>query len=209
MFDELLAHPGVREECELRSRFGFMAFHGGSLEEVTDVVAREAAQLSGASYYGVLQPSDLQWHIPSHQVRREHSTMLSAFLDHVDTVITVHGYGRQGYFTTLLLGGRNRRLAAHVGAQLRAALPVYTVLDDIDQIPRELRGLHQDNPVNVPTHAGVQLELPPRVRGTTPLFWDWEGPEPSPHTQRLIRALADAVASWTPDSAQVLTVPAD
>lgn len=209
MFDELLAHPGVREECELRSRFGFMAFHGGSLEEVTDVVAREAAQLSGASYYGVLQPNDLQWHIPSHQVRREHSTRLSAFLDHVDTVITVHGYGRQGYFTTLLLGGRNRRLAAHVGAQLRTALPVYTVLDDIDQIPRELRGLHQDNPVNVPTHAGVQLELPPRVRGTTPLFWDWEGPEPSPHTQRLIRALADAVASWTPDPAQVLTAPAD
>lgn len=196
MFDELLAHPGVREECELRSTFGFMAFHGGSLEEVTDVVAREAAQLCGASYYGVLQPRDLQWHIPSHQVRREASPVLASFLDHVDTVITVHGYGRQGYFTTMLLGGRNRRLATHVGSHLRNALPAYTVIDDIDMIPRELRGQHQDNPVNVPQHAGVQLELPPRVRGTTPLFWDWEGPEPSPHTQRLIRALADAVIAW-------------
>lgn len=196
MFEELLAHPGVREECELRSRFGFMAFHGGALEEVTDVVAREAARLCDASYYGVLQPRELQWHIPSHHVRRESSPTLASFLDHVDTVITVHGYGRQGYFTTLLLGGRNRRLAAHVGRHLRDALPAYTVIDDIDDIPNELRGQHQDNPVNVPTHAGVQLELPPRVRGTTPLFWDWEGPGPAPHAQRLIRALAEAVSTW-------------
>lgn len=183
-----------------------MAFHGGALEEVTDIVAREAAKLSGASYYGVIQPVDLQWHIPSHQVRREHSAVLSSFLDHVDTVITVHGYGRQGFFTTLLLGGRNRRLATHVGSHLRAALPVYTVIDDIDEIPRDLRGLHQDNPVNVPQHAGVQLELPPRVRGTTPLFWDWEGPDPAPHAQRLIRALADAAMSWSPD---ITFVPGD
>ena len=27
MLEKLLAHPGVREVCELRSRFGFMAFH--------------------------------------------------------------------------------------------------------------------------------------------------------------------------------------
>lgn len=216
MFDELLSHPGVREECELRSAFGFMAFHGGSLEEVTDVVAREAARLSGSSYYAVLQPPDLQWHIPSHRVRREHSPVLASFLDHVEIVVTVHGYGRQGFFTTLLLGGRNRRLAEHVGSRLRAALPVYTVIDDIDEIPRDLRGLHQDNPVNVPVHAGVQLELPPRVRGTTPLFWDWEGPEPAPHTQRLIQALASAAHDWpavvasTPIThADVLTGPVD
>ena len=44
MFDELLAHEGVEEIVELRSTFGFMAYHGGSLEEVTDVVATAAAE---------------------------------------------------------------------------------------------------------------------------------------------------------------------
>ena len=39
-FAELLALPGVIEECELRGRLGFMAYHGGGLEETTDIVAR-------------------------------------------------------------------------------------------------------------------------------------------------------------------------
>ena len=53
-FAELLAQPGVEEVCELRSQFGFMAFHGGALEAMTDVIARAAADASGASYYGAL-----------------------------------------------------------------------------------------------------------------------------------------------------------
>ena len=44
-----------------------MAYHGGSLEEQTDVIAALAAERSGASYYAVLQPEDVQWHIPSHK----------------------------------------------------------------------------------------------------------------------------------------------
>ena len=39
-FAELLAHDGVEEDLELRSPFGFMAFHGGNLEEGTDVDRR-------------------------------------------------------------------------------------------------------------------------------------------------------------------------
>ena len=39
-------------------RFGFLAFHGGSLERMTDVVATEAADASGASLYAVLQPDE-------------------------------------------------------------------------------------------------------------------------------------------------------
>jgi hypothetical protein len=34
------------------------------------------------------------------------------------------------------------------------------------------------------------------VRGTTPLFWDWEGPGLTPHTQALVDGLVDAVDSW-------------
>lgn len=193
---ELLERDDVVEECTLGSTFGFMAFHGGALEEMTDVVARAAAQRTGSSYYGIMLPDNLEWHIPSHRVTADQSETLAEFLSHVDTVITVHGFGRAGFFTSLLLGGRNRRLASHVASHLRMKLPAYNIIDDIDEIPKNLRGLHQDNPVNVVEHAGVQLELPPRVRGSSPLWWDWEGPGLTPHTEALIDALADAAQSW-------------
>jgi phage replication-related protein YjqB (UPF0714/DUF867 family) len=195
-FGELLAHPGVEEVCQLRGRFGFMAFHGGSLEEMTDVIARAAAERAGASYYGVHQPPDLQWHIPSTQIDPAVSPVLGVFLDHVDVVVTVHGYGREGLWAALLVGGGNRALAAHLGDHLRRCLPAYDVIDEIESVPRELRGLHRDNPVNRPRHGGAQLELPPRVRGTSPLWWDWEGPGLTPHTERLVDALVDTVTSW-------------
>jgi phage replication-related protein YjqB (UPF0714/DUF867 family) len=195
-FADLLAHPGVEEVVELRSRFGFMAYHGGGLEEMTDVIAGQAAQRAGASYYGVHQPIELQWHIPSTQVTPDASPALAAFLDHVDIVVTVHGFGRQGYFTTLLLGGRNRILADHVGRHLQAKLPAYEIATDLERIPPELRGQHRANPVNLAREEGVQLELPPRVRGSSPLWWDWEGPGLTPHTEALIDALAVAATSW-------------
>jgi phage replication-related protein YjqB (UPF0714/DUF867 family) len=195
-FAELLATPGVDEVCELRSRFGFMAYHGGSLEEMTDVIAGAAAQRSGASYYGVHQPKGLEWHIPSTKVSPDASATLAAFLDHVEIVITIHGFGRRGYFTTLLVGGQNRDLAEHVGQALRPRLPAYEIATDLERIPNELRGMHDLNPVNLPRNQGVQIELPPRVRGTTPLFWDWEGPALAPHTESLVEGLVHAVDTW-------------
>ncbi len=196
MFAQLLAHSGVEEVSELRGRFGFMAYHGGSLEVATDVIARAAAEQSGASYYGVHQPADLQWHIPSTRVRPEESDRLAEFLDHVEVVITVHGYGRQNFFTSLLLGGRNRDLASLLGSNISSVLPAYRTITELDEIPTELRGQHANNPVNLPRLAGVQLELPPRVRGSSPLWWDWEGPGLVPHTARLIDALAATASSF-------------
>ena len=193
---DLLAYENVSEECELRSSFGFMAFHGGELEEMTDIIASRAAERAGASYYGIQLPDNLEWHIPSHKVTADQSPQLASFLSHVNIVVTVHGFGRVGFFTSLLLGGRNRRLASHLGSSLREHLPAYTIIDDIDGIPNNLRGLHQDNPVNVVEHAGVQLELPPRVRGSSPLWWDWEGPGLTPHTERLIDALVHCATTW-------------
>lgn len=200
MFDELLAHPGVQEVTELRSRFGFMAFHGGNLERGTDDIAREAARRSGASCYAVIQPPNLRWHLPSSTIDPVHSDQLRVFLEHVEVVVTVHGYGREGRFTTLLLGGANRILARHLGDHLRAGLPDYEVLDALDEIPAELRGLHPENPVNRPPAAGVQLELPPRVRGLGP-FWEGRAGERTsagrvPHTEALIDSLAGAARSW-------------
>jgi phage replication-related protein YjqB (UPF0714/DUF867 family) len=195
-FAELLAHPGVEEVAEQRGRFGFMAFHGGSLEEMTDVIARAAAELAGASYYGVHQPADLSHHIPSAEIDPRTSPALARFLDHVDHVVSVHGYGRNGLWTALLVGGRDRALADHVARHLRDELPAYDVVTELDAIPLELRGLHARNPVNLVRGGGVQLELPPRVRGTSPLFWDWEGPGLNPHTQALVVGLAAAARTW-------------
>jgi phage replication-related protein YjqB (UPF0714/DUF867 family) len=198
MFADLLATPGVREEVELRSPFGFMAFHGGSLEEGTDVVAREAAGRAGASLYAVVQPPTLRWHVPSRLVRAAASSQLAEFLAHVDVVVAVHGYGREGRWTTLLLGGGNRALAAHMAAHLRPALPGYEVVDDIGAVPLELRGLHPHNPVNCCRGGGVQLELPPRVRGMGPFWRDRRGDGLVPHAEALVGALASAAAAWAP-----------
>jgi hypothetical protein len=42
----------------------------------------------------------------------------------------------------------------------------------------------------------VQIELPPRARGSSPLWWDWEGDGLVPHTEALIAGLADAALAW-------------
>jgi phage replication-related protein YjqB (UPF0714/DUF867 family) len=200
VFADLLAHPGVTEELALGSTVGFLAFHGGSLERMTDVIAREAARRSGASYYGVIQPPDFRWHIPSRRVDPEASSALRNFLDHVEVAIAVHGYGRAERWTTLLLGGSNRALAAHLSAHLRPALPHYTLVDELEEIPVELRGLHPENPANRPLNGGVQLELPPRVRGMGPYWQDHDGDGLRPHTEALVTALADAARAWVAGS---------
>lgn len=177
-----------------------MAFHGGNLEEGTDHIADEVASRSGVSRYVIRQPDDLRWHIPSRLFRPEESTRIARFLDHVDEVVTLHGYGRRTMFTSILLGGRNRPLATHVATHLRRALPGYEVIDRLDDIPSPLRGVHPENPVNVCRGAGVQIELPPRVRGNGP-FWNcWDGGWPGPHTEDLITGLVRALDTWPTSS---------
>ncbi len=196
-FARLLEQEGVDEEIILRSRFGFMAFHGGRLEEVTDDVARVAAERSGAWLYAVTQPEKDQWHIPSHRVTPDQSPCLSRFMDHVDIVVSLHGYGRVGLWRSLLLGGQNRELAEHVAIELIPRLGHYEIVTNISDIPKPLRGLHDSNPVNAVRDGGVQIELPPRVRGRSPLFW---GPKPRsqwvPHLEALTEGLVAAAVSW-------------
>lgn len=206
-FGQLLASNGVQEVVELRSRIGFMAYHGGALEEQTDVIAALAAEQSGASFYGVLQPDDLLRHIPSHQVTPSSSAQLQTFLDHVEIVITIHGFGRRDHFTSVLLGGQNRDLADHVAGHLRPRLPEYDIITELDRIPRDLRGLHPANPVNLPPNQGVQVELPPRIRGSSPIWADWDHSEMVPHMAALIAGLADAANGWT-NTPATATAPA-
>ncbi len=196
-FAELLAHEGVEEDLELRSRFGFLAFHGGNLEVGTDVVAARAAEGAGASLYAVRQPDGLRWHVPSIEVTPDESDSLGAFLDHVDVAVALHGYGREGMWTTLLLGGSHRELATHLAGHLRTAIPGYEVVDDLTAIPPELRGVHRANPVNRCRLGGVQLELPPRVRSWTPFWSDLPAGAEIPHLAPLVEGLVAAAASWS------------
>jgi phage replication-related protein YjqB (UPF0714/DUF867 family) len=167
MLDQLLATPGVEERLELRSAFGFCALHGG-LEQATAEIAHAAACQSDASFYAVVQPDDLRWHVPSHRYDPQHSVALLDFVARVDVVVSVHGFGgvrdADDRWTTALLGGSNRALAGELQRALTAALPGYRWIDDLEVIPNHLRGLHPANPVNLVARGGVQLELPPRVR---------------------------------------------
>ncbi|MGA5463398.1 poly-gamma-glutamate hydrolase family protein [Mycobacterium sp. NPDC050041] len=193
---ELLADRAVVEDSTLRSRFGFLAIHGGGLEQMTDVIAERAAEAAGASVYVVRHPDNYPHHLPSARYLAAQSPRLAEFLDHVEVAVSLHGYGRIGRSTQLLAGGLNRALAGHLAQHVE--VPGYQVVTDLDAIPRELRGLHPDNPVNRVRGGGTQLELTPRVRGLGP-----RSPLPaddglSPATSALVQGLVAAARTWRP-----------
>lgn len=193
-FSELLQQTGIEEDSQLRSRFGFLAIHGGGLEQMTDVIAQRAADAAHASVYVVRHPDRWPHHLPSARFRAEESTTLGQFLDHVDVVISLHGYGRIGRSTQLLAGGCNRKLADHLARYIN--LPGYHLVTDLNAIPPELRGQHRDNPVNRARDGGVQLELSPRVRGISPRSQLPGDDGLSPVTSALVAGLAAAARTW-------------
>ena len=204
-FAGLLASPGVEERCVLRSRFGFLALHGG-LERATAELATEAAQRAGASVYAVVQPPDLRWHVPSLRFDPGESPRLAAFLAHVEVVVSLHGYGglraSDDRWTTVLVGGGNRVLAGEFAARMRVALPQYSWLDDVGAIPRSHAGVHPANPVNHPRGGGVQLELPPRLRGYGRYWATFDGDGWPPHSAVLL----DELAAFATDKLEHITI---
>jgi len=52
-----LSDPEVSEVSRLRSRFGFLAIHGGGLEQMTDLIAERAAEEAEASVYLLRHPT--------------------------------------------------------------------------------------------------------------------------------------------------------
>jgi phage replication-related protein YjqB (UPF0714/DUF867 family) len=127
------------------------------------------------------------------------SPALAGFVGHVDVAVAVHGYGRMGWWTRLLAGGSNRVLAADVRRRVEERLRGYEVVDDLAAIPSGLRGLHPDNPVNRVREGGVQLELPPRVRGLGP-YWAARPGEETP-VDALVDALASVARAWVDPAA--------
>jgi phage replication-related protein YjqB (UPF0714/DUF867 family) len=183
---ELLTMPGVREECILRSSVGFLALHGGSQDRGTEQIARLAAIQAGASFYAIVQPSGLRVHLTSRLHDPGHSAHLRAFLDHVDVAISLHGFGRDGFalwidshrgliiepygpavrgrqtgpLRGIILGGLNSQLLDAARDLFHQRFAGYHVADE-----RIRLGFHPDNPVNLPSAHGVQVELPPGLRG--------------------------------------------
>ena len=195
MATNLLETSDAYEELEIRSEIGLMAYHGGTLEKATDAIARETAALCGASYYGLIQTNDDPLHFPSTKLFDYGSENLNVFFQHVRVVITIHGYGREHLFHSVLLGGRNRALASHLASFLKMALPDYSFENDLEQIPKELRGLHPKNPVNIPAPTGVQVELPPTLRWNRE-EWGWSdngGIGRAKHVDDIIVALSNAI----------------
>jgi phage replication-related protein YjqB (UPF0714/DUF867 family) len=178
----------------LRSRFGFLAIHGGGLEQMTDVIAERAADAAGASLYMVRHPDHYPHHLPSARYLAHESERLAEFLERVDVAVSLHGYGRIGRSTQLLAGGRHRALADHLARHV--VIPGYQVVTDLDAIPRELRGMHPDNPVNRVRDGGTQLELTPRVRGISPRSQLPGDDGLSPATSALVQGLVAAAHSW-------------
>ena len=73
-------------------------------------------------------------------------------------------------------------------------------IDDLEAIPKGLKGQHERNPVNLPVNAGVQMELPPTIRwNKAEMNWsDHDGTSRAPQVDQLIEALVVAVDAWTP-----------
>jgi phage replication-related protein YjqB (UPF0714/DUF867 family) len=183
---ELLTLPGVREECVLRSAVGFMALHGGSQDRGTHEIASRAAEVSGASYYAIVQPSGVRVHLTSRLHDPDHSECLRTFLQHVEIAISVHGFGRDAFdlridperglvlepygpalrgrqtgpLRGIILGGRNAELLNVARRLLQDRFSGYHVADE-----RVRLGFDPNNPVNLPRSHGVQIELPPGLRG--------------------------------------------
>jgi phage replication-related protein YjqB (UPF0714/DUF867 family) len=166
VFADLIATPGVEEFHRDGAGVGVMAIHGG-IEEGTDSIAHVVTEATGAALYTVVQPQTLRWHVPSIRFDPADSKRLRRFLDSVETVISLHGYGEPGLEGTALLGGKNRTLAWAIHGEL-AARGIAAVAD-LEGIPARLRGIHRLNPVNRPPLAGTQIELPMELRQGRPM----------------------------------------
>lgn len=166
----------------------------GYLERIIDGALHHGLPQRWIGFLQRWDPDRYPHHLPSARYDPADSPRLAEFLDHVDVGVSLHGYGRIGRSTELLVGGRNRSLAVHLARNVR--IPGYRLVTNLAAIPRELRGQHPDNPVNRPARGGAQLELSARVRGISP-----RSPLPGDDgltapAWELIEGLVAAARSW-------------
>jgi phage replication-related protein YjqB (UPF0714/DUF867 family) len=128
----------------------------------------------------------LRVHLTSRRHNPDHSALLRTFLQHVDIAISVHGFGRDSFalwidperglviepygpatrgnqsgpLRGVIVGGRNAELLSVARRLLNDRFAGYHVADE-----RVRLGFHPDNPANLPSERGIQVELPPGLRG--------------------------------------------
>ena len=213
-FAELLAAPGVEEIVELRGPFGFMAYHGGALEAIDRRDRRRAAAeaarcvattasasptaCGGTSRRRSIRPGRVR------RARVRSSTTSTSS-------ITIHGFGRRGLFGSLLLGGGNRALAEHVGAHAPARAPGLRHRHRPRAHPPDLRGLHPDNPVNLPPGAGCRSSCRRGSVARARCGGTGRARASTPHTRALVDALVDTAAhmAWRTDPTRSATAGSD
>ena len=214
---DLLAIPGMREECVLRSKVGFLALHAGSQDRGTEQIARRAAENAGASYYAIEHPPQLRVHLTSRLHDPKHSRQLQAFLEHIDIAISVHGFGRDGFalwvdpdrgllvepygpairgsqtgpLRGIIVGGLNAELLQAARELFEQRFEGYHVADE-----RVRLGFHPDNPVNLPSAHGVQVELPPGLRGIGE-FGEFLAPRPTELVNEVVVVLIELATRAT------------
>jgi phage replication-related protein YjqB (UPF0714/DUF867 family) len=163
-----------------------MALHGGSQDRGTHEIASRAAERAGASYYAIVQPNGLRVHLTSRCHNPEHSERFRGFLQHVEIAISVHGFGRDSFdlradpvqglviepygpavrgrqtgpLRGIIVGGKNADLLDEARRLLHDRFLGYRVASE-----RIRLGYDPNNPVNLPSAQGVQIELPPGLRG--------------------------------------------
>ena len=166
------------------------------------------------SYYAILQPPDLRVHLTSRLHNPDHSATLQAFLNHVDIAISVHGFGREGFalwfddehglviepygpalqgkqtgpLRGIIVGGLNAELLDSARQLFQGRFAGYHVADE-----RIRLGFHPDNPVNLPSAHGVQVELPPGLRGIGDFGEIWV-PRQDRVVLEMVAALVDLAA---------------
>ena len=192
--------PAIIEDSTLRSRFGFMAIHGGGLEQMTDVIAERAADAAGASVYVLRHPDHYPHHLPS-ALYRAAGVRTARRVPRPRRGRGVAARLRPHRAQHPTAGRRPQPRARRTPRAPRQRCPATRSSPTSTRSRASCAALHPDNPVNRVRGGGTQLELTPRVRGISPRSRLPGDDGLSPATSALVQGLVATARSWELTSA--------